>query len=198
VESEGPYFIILDTLTATDEQTHLYESLFHLDTQAAGIDDETQSVRTENEKASDLVIFPLAGNGLEAAIVCGQEGPVQGWANHPWRPVPTAVFSKRGKGTVRMLCVLCPAPEGQSAPIVSVEQIPCRYVSLENQEMGDAIATRFTFSDGRMDYFAQSGHPGEELQFGKHSTTGEAALVQTAPDGTVISSYVSLPRAGHR
>ncbi|MDP6116447.1 MAG: alginate lyase family protein [Planctomycetota bacterium] len=196
-EAASPYFIILDTLTATDEQTHLYESLFHLDTRAASIDDETQSVRTENKNASDLVIFPLAGDDLDVAIVCGREDPVQGWANHPWRPVPTAVFSKQGKSTVRMLCVLCPIPQGQSAPIVSVDSIPCRYVSRENHDAGEAIATRITFSDGRMDYFAQSGLPGEELHFDKHSTTGEAALVQTAADGAVISSYVSLPRAGH-
>ena len=188
-ESKSPYFIILDTLTASDEQAHLYESLFHLDTESASIDDQTQSIRTENEGASNLVIFPLVRSGLEVTIVCGREDPVQGWANHPWRPVPTAVFSRQGIGTVRMLYVLCPVPEGQSAPIVSVEPIACRYVSQEeDKDTGDAIAIRIIFSDGRNHYFAQSDLPGEELHFDKYSMTCEAALVQTSPDGAVVKT----------
>jgi len=187
-ESGGsPYFIILDTLAATDERTHRYESLFHLDAPKATIDDETKSVRTENEDASNLLIFPLADDGPEVTIVSGQEDPVQGWANDPWRRVPTAIFSKQGKGTVRLLYVLCPVLEGQSAAVVSVEPIPSRY-SESDRDTDSAIAVRITFPDGRAHYFAQSDQPGRELRFGEFSTTSEAALVQTAPDGTVVKT----------
>lgn len=183
----SPYFIILDTLTATDERAHRYESLFHLDTPKAIVDDETKSVRTENEDASNLFIFPLADDGLEVTIVSGREDPVQGWANDPWRPVPTAIFSKHGKGTVRMLYVLCPVPQGQPVPVVSVEPIPYRH-SQAGQDTGAAIAAKITFSDGRAHTFAQSDEPGKELRFGEFSMTSEAALVQMAPDGTVVKT----------
>ena len=182
-----PYFIILDTLTATDEQTHRYESLFHLDTEEAAIDEETNCVRTVNEGASNLRLFPLADDGMEATIVSGQEDPVQGWANHPWRPVPTAIFSKSGKGTVRLLHVLCPVPAGRPVPVVSVEPVPCG-PSQEDTDPASATAAKITFSDGRVHTFAQSDEPGRELRFGEFSMTSEAALVQTAPDGAVVKT----------
>jgi hypothetical protein len=124
VKGNSPYWILVDTLTAADDRPHRYESLFHLDTSEATVDETSLSVRTGNADASNLAILPRLGEGLQVRVVSGQEEPVQGWANDPWRAVPTAVYTKEGPGVVRFLYVLYPTRPGQPLPVASVEALP--------------------------------------------------------------------------
>lgn len=178
------YFLLLDTLTATDEKTHRYESLFHLDTAEARVDEGSLSVRTKNAEASNLLIVPLAGEGLQVRLVSGQEEPVQGWANHPWRAVPTAIYTKEGQGVTRLLHVLYPLRPGQAEVVASVEPLPLRGA---DGTPAEGLAAKITFTDGRVHYFAQSDVPGREVRFGEFTTRGEVMLVRTGADGKVNS-----------
>ena len=63
------YFVVVDTLSATDGNPHRYESLFHLDTGAATSDDKSLAVRTSNPDAGNLAIVPLTGRGLEVSLI---------------------------------------------------------------------------------------------------------------------------------
>lgn len=45
------------------------------------------------------------------------EEPVQGWANRPWRPVPTALYEWRTAGTSRRVFVIYPAAAGEACPV---------------------------------------------------------------------------------
>lgn len=191
VKVANPYFIVLDTLTARDERVHRYDALFHLDTTKVSVDEQTKTVRTENEDASNLAIIPLADEGLKVSIVSGQEEPVQGWANHPWRAIPTAIYTKEGKRTVRFLYLLYPVPKGQQVPIVSVKSLGSGVPSAGSGQVATSsfIAVKITFADGRADYFVQSDEPGKEVQFGEFSTDGEVAFVQTKANGQVERAF---------
>lgn len=117
------YFIIEDILTPSDDQPHTYESLFHLDAPSATAELETGVVITQNPDSANLAIVPLVVDGLKVSIVKGQEDPVQGWANHPWRAIPTAIYTINGAGEQRFVTVLYPMRKGESCPIESLEDM---------------------------------------------------------------------------
>ena len=55
-------------------------------------------------------------------IVKGKEDePVQGWANSPWRAIPTAIFSKTGAGVQTFCFVIEPMAAGASPRIKQLE-----------------------------------------------------------------------------
>jgi len=84
-------------------------------------------VITENEDAN-LAIIPALTPDLKVEIVKGRsEEPVQGWANYPWKPVPTAIFRRRGGG-LKFIMVLYPIPKDGKLPIESVEETDEGYV----------------------------------------------------------------------
>ena len=174
------YFVVVDTMTATDEKVHRYESLFHLDATMATVDDENRFVLTDNSEASDLLIAPLSDQGLRLRVVKGRKDPVQGWANHPWRAVPTAVYTKQGKGTVRLLYVLCPIRPGQTKPVTSVEPLPLKQTE---GDLVEGVAAKIAFADGRVHYFVQLDEPGREVSFGEFTTDNEVTLIRVGADG---------------
>ena len=109
------YFLVEDTLEPSDDGEHLYESLFHLNTEAATLDENSLIVRTENKEESNLYIVPLHEDKLQAKIVKGQEDPVQGWSSDPWREIPTIIYSQKAKGRTRFIYLLYPVPKGDPA-----------------------------------------------------------------------------------
>ncbi|OGV67538.1 MAG: hypothetical protein A3K19_17685 [Lentisphaerae bacterium RIFOXYB12_FULL_65_16] len=117
------YYIMQDTLRPSDTAEHAYEALFHLSSENAVLDETTLAVRTQNADTANLLIVPLAGNGLAARVVKGQEDPVQGWANGPWRPVPTAVYARKGSGMVQFAYVCIPLAKGEDAAGLTVEAV---------------------------------------------------------------------------
>ncbi|MCX6910947.1 MAG: heparinase II/III family protein [Verrucomicrobia bacterium] len=141
-------FIVMDTLTPRDDREHRYEALFHLDAANATVDEPTKAVRTDNADTT-LAIVPLAGDGLAVQFVKGKEdAPVQGWAQQPWRAIPTAIYEKAGKGVVTFLFVLAPSAKGAPPSVNRVEKVS-----------GDAtsLAARIAFADGRSLEVSQSG-----------------------------------------
>lgn len=113
------YWLIADTLVAEDDAEHRFDSLFHFDAEEATADSATKSVVTQNEDAN-VAIHPMQSDALDLSIVKGEDDPVQGWANDPWRPVPTAVYSFSGKGTTWMCYAVVPLKPGAQSEIESV------------------------------------------------------------------------------
>lgn len=149
-------FVVADTLTPQDTAEHRYEALFHLDTTNALVDGSTKTVRSDNADGSNVGIIPLADGKLSVEIVKGKEDePVQGWANSPWRAIPTAIYRKSAPGVVRFLFVLEPTAKGAQASVRRVESMAKR----------DPVhGARIVFADGRA------------LEVGLSDTTTQVAL----------------------
>lgn len=117
-------FVVFDTLTPRDSRTHQYEALFHLDTQEAVVDAKTKAVSSKNLGEANVLVMPVSGKGLDVSIVKGKEDePVQGWANSPWRAIPTAIFRKSGQGVVNYCFVVEPIGQGETSHIQLAEPI---------------------------------------------------------------------------
>lgn len=175
------FFVILDVLTPEDEKAHLYEALFHLDAEGAEVLDGG-AVRTTNEGSANLWILPLPVEGLSVRIVKGEEDPVQGWANHPWRPVPTAIYSVKGEGTRKMLFVLFPLPPGRDEP-------PVKYVKPLTVESGKGMAAEFVLSCGWRFVLLHNDEPGKPLRAGGIEVRSELALIGIGPDRSVRAEF---------
>lgn len=148
------YFVIVDLMAPGDDREHEYSALFHLDAEAAALDERTLAVRTEWAAQANLTVIPWRRGGLGAAVVKGQEDPVQGWANHPWRPVPTAVYTWKGSGPCEAAWVLWPTPAGEACPV--------RGVSAERS--GTSLQVSVTMADGRTDRIVVPLPAGETAQ----------------------------------
>ena len=177
------YFIIQDTLTPADNAEHTYDSLFHLDTEEAILDERRLKVETKKDKGSNLAIIPLLDGDLKARIVKGERDPVQGWANHPWRPIPTAIYTKRGDGVIRFLYLLYPLREGERDPVLSLEPLPLR------PSDASALAAVIRFSDGRVDYVLFNDSPGREVEFAGFTTKAEAMYVREDKEGEIRAKF---------
>jgi hypothetical protein len=142
------YWVVFDTVSPADEQSHRYESLFHLNAEKALADPSTKAVTTDNAKTANLLLWPVSATPLDVEVVRGrEEEPVQGWAAQPWRPVPTAVYTWSGKGVMQVATLLFPLAPGQRSPVKSVRQVP---VTVEGKPSADAIGLRVEFADGRV------------------------------------------------
>lgn len=101
-----------------DRGEHRYESLFHISAEAAQVDEQTHAVTATNPQAAGLVLRTLPAPGLRLEVVKGlEEEPVQGWANSPWRPVPTAIVRANGVGRIRLVTILEPTAPGKKSRI---------------------------------------------------------------------------------
>ncbi|MEN6498325.1 MAG: alginate lyase family protein [Thermoguttaceae bacterium] len=166
------YWVIVDTLVPQDSTAHNYESLFHLNAEQAVVDDQTKTVITTDPKQANLVLWPLATAAVSAEVVKGrEEEPVQGWANQPWRPVPTAIFRCKAAGKVHWVTVLYPLPPGAKSPIQAVEAIP---VQSGTVAADDAVALRIHFRDGAVHLLFHADRAGVRHRYGDVET--EATL----------------------
>jgi hypothetical protein len=116
-------FIVADQMEPSGNQSHLYESLFHLDATEAVINGMT--VTTVNE-GPNLTIKAIGSDRVH--IVKGQKEPfVQGWIPDNSsgyggiRPIPTAVFQKEAAGNCTMLYVLWASKNKESCPVANIE-----------------------------------------------------------------------------
>jgi hypothetical protein len=155
------YWVVFDTLTPADDKSHRYESIFHLNAEAARIDSPTKAVTTDNPKTANLVLWPVSAGPLDVEIVRGrEEEPVQGWAQ-PWRPVPTAVYTWESKGVARVATVLCPSAPKKASALKSVRLLP---VTTAGKPCDDAIAVRIELADGKVHTLLQADNPGVRHQ----------------------------------
>jgi hypothetical protein len=117
-------FLVSDTLIPHDKAAHRYDALFHLDSPGAVVDRATNIVRTDNPQAANLAIVPWSEGRLAVEIVKGKEDePVQGWANGPWRPIPTAIYGTSGSGTVRFHFLLEPLVKNARPAVRRLEKL---------------------------------------------------------------------------
>lgn len=135
------YFVILDTLSPGDDREHTYTSLYHIDDTDALLDAGSLSVTTRTAGKANIALVPAKQAGLECRIIKGQREPVQGWSNHPWREVPTALYTWKGKGQTQQALVLYPLKPGESCPV--------QQVVLRRQEGGTDI--EISLKTGRTD-----------------------------------------------
>jgi len=165
-----------------DSAIHRYDALFHLDADSAKIADETLAVQAESADSAILRIIPARTPGLECRVIRGREEPVQGWANGPWRPIPTAVYSVRGKGVVWMAYVLAPVPAGAARPPgLGVDIVPS---AVPADSATARLTLRIRRADGSSDIVAVvdggAAHPAGrpfEIQWQRVDARGKAGVV---------------------
>ncbi len=140
------YWVIVDTLEPSGDMEYSYESLFHLNADTAEVNPKIAAVVTRNTKEANLVLWPAATAKIDTTVVKGaKEEPVQGWANGPWRPVPTAVIAGKASGKVRIATVLYPLSPGAACPIQSIALLP---VTADGKPDDGAVALRLRFANG--------------------------------------------------
>ncbi len=114
----------------------------HIDDEAAALDPDSLRVNTHSQGKANVHILPAATAGLTARIAKGEEDPVQGWANGPWRPVPTAVYSLEAAGKARVVSLVYPTPPDAPCPVTRVEQ---------RADQQGVVTVTVTFANGRQD-----------------------------------------------
>lgn len=119
------YWVVADTLAASDGEEHLYECTFHLDAEEAPVEAASLAARLRGA-AAEMAVIPLAREGLRAAVIVGRREPtLQGWLplRHNERgasPRPCLVYSRRAAGTTRFVTVFSPAPRGGGPAVRAV------------------------------------------------------------------------------
>jgi len=176
------YWVIVDTLSASDEADHVYESLFHLNADEAAMDEASKTVVTTDSDVANLAIVPMANDALSVEIVKGQDDPVQGWANRPWRPVPTAVYTQKGGGTTWLAYALYPTRPGQISSISSVTSF---------NTSDSALGLTVQLADGGSDTVLISQDPGQETAIGDYITDAEAAVIRMRTDSTEARAFLA-------
>jgi len=175
------YWIIVDSLSASDEAEHVYESLFHLDAEEAVLD-ELNAVTTMDPDTANLTIVPAANDGITVEIVKGkEEDPVQGWANDPWRPAPTAIYTQTGSGTTWFAYALFPTRPGQVSPVSAVTSF---------NSSDSTFGLTVELDDGASDTVLISEDRGKEISIGDYVTDAEAAVIRTQAGSTAAHHLV--------
>ena len=172
------YWIVVDRLNAADEKTHTCDSFFHIAAADAVVDSKTKAVATAEEGEANLAIVPLDDSALRATIVKGTtEEPIQGWSGErgPWRPVPTAIFSREWQGAAQLLYVVHPVPAGEAV-------IPPVVTAVAGVQDGCAVC--IDRAGHPKAFFLAQARGGVPMQAGDVSTDAEAAFAcpQTGDD----------------
>lgn len=167
------YWVITDTLQPADDKPHSYESIFHFagdEATTAGL-----AVSSAGGKQPGLQLAAAGPEGLAVEVVKGvEEEPVQGWAQGPWRPVPTALYRWTVQGPSQVTYVLYPAPAGKPGAVAGVKSLP---VTDEQGRPAAGSACEISFADGRRALYCYTGQSGQKRCFGGYVTDGRCALV---------------------
>ena len=156
------YWVVVDTLQPPDDKEYGYESLYHLNADTAEVDAKNAAVVTRNVKEANLVVWPVATGKLDVTLAQGiKEEPVQGWANGPWRPVPTAIVTGKGSGKFCMATVLYPLAPGAACPVRAASLLP---VTADGKPDSDAVALRLYFANGDEHTLLVADRPGVHRQ----------------------------------
>jgi hypothetical protein len=133
------------------------------------------------KEGSTVALAVTPREGLALNIVKGrEEEPVQGWANGPWRPVPTAVIHWKAAGPSHLGYVLHPVAQGAACPVRALEPLPVE----------GAFAFRVNFADGRTGLFVERPAPGGVLRFGNAETDGQVAYLELDAKGNIARSFI--------
>ena len=180
------FWFVTDFLKPSDEKSHSYEAMFHLDADDAELVMNGHGVETRNaEGESNFGIYGVANTEFSVEVVSGQEEPtVQGWIprGKPYecQPIPTPVFKAEGTGTVVMSYVLYPIRAGEKSPVVQVDAFPA------TAEGGRAaIAGRIGFEHQKAFYFVQAESGEGWVRAGSGETDADAGGMLVAHGGIV-------------
>jgi len=181
------YWIITDTVVPEDDNEHSYESIFHLNSEAAGVDDLT--VNTRDDAANlHVIAAPVPALGLK--LVEGQEEPeLQGWTMknfHHLRPLPTAIYEWKSTGPTRVTYIFYPMPAGETSP---VQEIKLLSVTNEQGHKANATALEIRFADGSRHVYCYADAAAGVCRFGEFSTDGRCALVKLDAQGQVTTTW---------
>lgn len=175
-------FVITDTMKPADTAQHQYQALFHLDSTDATAADGV--VTTQDEGQANLVITPAPGLSVE--IVKGKtEEPVQGWANGPWRSIPTAIYTAQGTGTVRMAFTLEPVAAGASPKVKALRVLA---------GITDGLALELTLSDGTRWVIVQRDAAGEPVNVAGVRAQKEITVAVGLADGALTERFAFDPQ----
>jgi hypothetical protein len=119
-------FVIRDRLAALDGKSHLYEALWHLDTDKLHGEPAKGIYETQSAQQSNLRMVVEKAAGLECRVVEGQVEPVvQGWIPRPLyegprgvRPIPCVICGQSGE-RAEFLTVFQPLKTGNELRIVA-------------------------------------------------------------------------------
>lgn len=165
------YWVLFDALDPADGGQHDYESLFHLNAPGAEVAPDAAAVITRSADEANLHVCFAGAGPLKIDVVQGlTEEPVQGWAQGPWRPVPTAVCRWNAKGKSRLATVLYPVPPGRQSP---VQTVALRPVTCQGEPADDALALEIRFVDGRHHTLLAADKSGRKRTCQGHVTEAE-------------------------
>ena len=165
-------------MVPADDKEHGYEAMFHFAGKDATID--RLAVSTSGADAG-MQIVPAAFEGLTAQVVKGvEEEPVQGWAQEPWRPVPTALYRWTAKKPTRVTYVLVPTPAGGVSPVTGVKSIP---VAAAGGKPAKATAIEIKFRDEVRHMYLYADKGAGKCAFGGFVTDGRCALIAIDANG---------------
>jgi len=175
------YWVVLDTLTPSDDEPHSYEALFHLDSEGVDIDAATQSVTVEYEGAGFRII-PFGAQCPRVQIVEAQTEPwVQGWVptgqHNVMRPVPTAIYRWEATGPRTVGFLLIPRDPGGTWPVAEVD-------CLGGASSG-GLGAQIVLRDGSRDIVARPTQSGTMTELGPLRTDAEFCLVRVNATGDV-------------
>ena len=123
---ESSYWVVFDTVDPEDDQSHLYEALFHIRRNHAGLVDKNKKIVHGWDAAASLRIMPAIIENLEVELVRGQMKPhIQGWhvVGKAHAPMWTPVYRWNAKGTTTRAWVLVPAGPKQNWCVDRVQVI---------------------------------------------------------------------------
>ncbi len=185
------YWILVDTLHAGDDAEHGFESLFHLGADEARVDPQSGAIATCNEDAANLVVWPVSAGDLAARVVKGvEQEPVQGWAQGPWRPVPTAIATGKFVRKAKIVTLLYPLKPNAENPVRSVKLAPVRS---GGKVAEDAVAVAIDLADGARHCLLVAERPGVDREWEGGST--RAALAGLIRSGDTTRPF-ELPAEG--
>lgn len=178
------YWIISDVLQPRDGRSHRYQAIFHFNAEEARADGARASSARED---ANLHIITADADGLGLRIVKGEgEEPVQGWANGPWRAVPTALYEWHGADIQRRVFVLYPTGRGEKCPITGVKAIP---IAQRDGRQQPAAAIKIEFDDGSFDVFCHADSGVGTCRFGSWETEARCTWLKASPDGKILRRF---------
>lgn len=116
------YWVVVDRLHAAD--AHAYDILWHLNNDTAQHDPTTLAAWGADKEVANLLVTPLAVEGLGLEIVKGREDPVLGFAPaSKKKPISVLNYRLFAKGPVTLAWALTPFRNG--LPEVQIMAKPC-------------------------------------------------------------------------
>lgn len=168
-------WIVLDTLTASDELEHTAEVLYHMSVDAASVDG--LDVTATSPDSPSLFLTARKDADLSVSIVTAKaEVPPQGWSalvrknrpkGCPLGPAPTAIYKKLWKGRTNIVTLVYPSPT------IKTRTVKC--ISIESPDGVEAAEIALSESEGTL-VWLHNDNPGKAVSVKGLESDGQAAL----------------------